>query len=623
MPKRKIARAILGAAWFRDLVSNSVPQILKYYRRELPIVTVRVRILAHLYSLALTIAAVLLFPWKRLQLLVVGVKRLHVDGDISAAVTCLKEAAGIRPPLVTAVAAGLARVELITDTRDSRQNRLILLKFANEIYDDGDVRYQLALAHLSAGESEVAGQRILEAIQLQPACAMAHQNMAAKYDRLLWKPEPLDLAGDPEIHLYDAYHLLGQLLVNIGDAVRGLEMFGMAMKLQKKLCERYPLPESLVSSIEAHEGYQAAKPIRIVPYEWVTQIGHLGMLDALIKMSRLGMRPDVNWVLLAPDDKVVNQAFLDCWTKHFLIIRDKALVAKLFPYQRACGEQFNCYVQDDGKVVDWSDAAAQAFVEWDKRQLGSLISASEEILQYGRAKLAAIGVPSDAWFVVLHARSSGFYGEGLGFIQKHRNAPLSSYLPAIDAIVKHGGWVLRMGDPSMPKLKAMPQVIDVAHSTQRSKKFDVFIWSQCRFFLGTTSGPTNAVVSFHTPTLLVNCVSNYAQSWNNRVMFVLKPFWSIQQRRFLNYRETFAPKLRASMFNARSMAAEGIYPRANTSEDILVATEEMLARVQAQAMTPDPAENPMHDLGVPPWLWGNATPSRRYLDKHPELLRPH
>lgn len=623
MTKRNISYAVLKSTWFRDLVSNLVPQILKYYRHELPVVTVKARMLARLYSLALSTTAVLLTPWKRFRLLILGVKRFHVDGDIAAAIVCFKQAAQMGAPFVNAIALNLSRVEFIANTREATHNRLTLLKFANDLVANGDTRYQLALAHLMTNEAEIAGQRIIEAIQLHPACAMAHQNMAAKYDRLTWKPEPLDLAGDPEIHLYDAYHLLGQLLVNIGDVVKGLEMFGAAMKLQEKLYERYPLPDALVSSIAACEGYQASKPIRIAPYEWVTQIGHLGMLDALIKMSRLGMRPDVNWVLLAPDDKVVNQAFLDCWTKHFLIIRDEALVAKLFPYQRACGEQFNCYVQDDGKVVDWSDVAAQAFVEWDKRQLGPLISASDEIMHYGRAKLAAMGVPSDAWFVVLHARSSGFYGEGLGFIQKHRNAPLSSYLPAIDAIVKHGGWVLRMGDPSMPKLKAMPQVVDVAHSSQRSQKFDVFIWSQCRFFLGTTSGPTNAVVSFHTPTLLVNCVSNYAQSWNKRVMFVLKPFWSIQNRRFMNYRETFAPLVRASMFNARSMAAEGIYPRANTSEDILIATEEMLARVQAQAMTPDPAENPMHDLGVPPWLWGSATPSKRYLDKHPELLRPH
>jgi putative glycosyltransferase (TIGR04372 family) len=623
MIKRKIAYAVLKSTWFRDLVSNLIPQILKYYRQELPVVTVRLRIFAHLYSLALSTIAVLLVPWKRFRLLILGVKRFHVGGDIAAAIACFKQAAQIGAPFVNAIALNLSRIEFIANTKDSTTRRLILLGYANDLAVDGDNRYQLALTHLMRNEAEIAGQRIIEAIQLQPAYAMAHQNMAAKYDRLSWKPEPLDLVGDPEIHLYDAYHLLGQLLVNIGDAVQGLEMFGAAMRLQEKLYERYPLPDSLVSSIAAYKGYQPGKPIRIAPYEWVTQIGHLGMLDALIKMSRLGMRPDVNWVLLAPDNKVVNQDYLSCWEPHLLIVRDEALINRLFPYQRICGEQFNCYVQDDGEVIDWSDAAAQAFVEWDRRELGPLVSASDAVMQYGRAKLQAMGVPPDAWFVALHARSSGFYGEGMGFIQKHRNAPLSSYLPAIDFIVKNGGWVIRMGDPSMPKLRRMPQVIDIAHSHYRSKEFDVFLWSNCRFFLGTTSGPTNPVVSFHTPTLLVNCVSNYAQSWNKRVMFVLKPFWSIQHRRFMDYRETFAPKVRANMFNARSMAAEGFYPRANAPEDILVATEEMLARVQAQAMTPDPAANPMHDLGVPTWLWGSATPSRRYLDRHPALLQSH
>jgi putative glycosyltransferase (TIGR04372 family) len=583
---------------------------------------VRLRIWAHLYALALAVATALLTRRKRFQLPILAIKRLHVDSDVDAAILCFEDAARMGTP-ANDIAVGLSRIEFIAHTKDSTHNRSVLLKYANDLVADAYSRYQLALTHLMRKEPVIAGSKILEAIQLQSDFAMAHQNLAAKYDARLWKPEPLDLIGDPEIHLYDAYHLLGQQLVNIGDIVRGLEMFGEAMKLQQKLSQRYSLPDSLISSIAAYENYQPGKSIRIVPYEWVTQIGHLGMLDALIKMSRLGMRPDVNWVLLAPDNKVVNQDYLSCWEPHFLIVRDEALINRLFPYQRTCGEQFNCFVQDGGEVIDWSDAAARAFVEWDRRELGPLVSASDAVMQYGRAKLQAMGIPQNAWFVALHARSSGFYGEGMGFIQKHRNAPLSSYMSAINCIVKNGGWVIRMGDPSMPKLRRMPQVIDIAHSHHRSKKLDVFLWSSCRFFLGTTSGPTNPVISFHTPTLLVNCVSNYAQSWNNRVMFVLKPFWSVQQRRFMNYRETFAPLVRASMFNARSMTAKGIHPRANTSEDILVATEEMLVRVQGGAMTPDSTTNPMHDLGVPPWLWGSATPSRRYLDRHPALLQWH
>lgn len=622
MFKKQIV-VVFKSDWFRNFGSDSLPPIIKYYRGELPVVTVKVQVLVYLYRLALAAGTFLLTPWRQFQLLVIGIKKFHVDGDTDAAIACFKQAAGLGTPFVATIAANLARLEFITNTTEATDKRVALLTYANDLVADGEYRYELALAYLMRKDVAIAGQKIFEAIQLLPALAMAHQNLAAKYDVLTWQPEPLDLAGDLDNHLYDAYHLLGQKLVNIGDAVSGLEMFREAMQLQRKLSARYTLPDSLRAEIATYKGYQTDKPIRIVPYEWVTQIGHLGMLDALIKMSKLGMRPDGNWVLLALGTKVINKEYLKCWESYFLIVRNESLISRLFPYQRAFGEQFNCYVQDDGGVVDWSDAAAKAFIEWDRRQLGPLVAASESVMQYGRAKLDAMGIPKDVWFVVLHARSSGFYSEGKGFIQKHRNAPLSSYLPAISYIVKNGGWVVRMGDPSMPKLKRMPQVIDIAHSHYRSKKFDVFLWSNCRFFLGTTSGPTNPVISFHTPTLLVNCVSNYAQSWNSRVMFVLKPFWSVKHRRFLNYRETFAPKVRASMFNARSMATEGIYPRANTSEDILVATEEMLARVQGGDRVPDLNANPMDELGVSTWLWGSATPSRRYLDRHQALLQPH
>jgi len=620
MFKRTVAHAVLRSRWFRGLVSQLLPQIVKYRRGEFSAAPYGLRILSFSYSLSLLVASTLLYPWTRLKLLVAGVIKLHIECDILAAVDCFQRASTVRAPYVDSLAVNLARIEFAAHTTDSSSNSLILLTFADNLVVDGDTRYQLALAQLLCGDVTSAGKSILEAIQLRPDCAMAHQNMAAKYDRSQWMPEPLDLLSDLELHLYSAYHLLGQQLVNIGDAERGHSMFGAAMTLQNKLAYKYELPWDLLSEIASHPGYRPDKPVRIIPYEWVTQIGHLGMLDALIKMSKLGMRPDANWTLLAPDDKVVNQEYLDCWMQHILIIRDAELVKRLFPYQRICGEQFNCYVGPDGRVMDWSDAAAQAFVEWDRRKLGPLVSPSLEVQEFGRSTLEALGVPRDAWFVALHARSSGFYGEGLGFIQRHRNAPLSSYLQAIDCIVSHGGWVIRMGDPSMPKLSHRKNVIDIAHSPLRSKKLDVFLWSGCRFFIGTTSGPTNPVISFHTPALLVNCVSNYAQSWNRRVRYVLKPFWSVQQSRFLTYAETFVPSVRASMFNARSMAAQGLVPRSNSSRDILVATEEIMLKVQTDSLDQENEVNPMNNLNIPIWLWGSAVPSQNYLSLHPELL---
>jgi len=159
----------------------------------------------------------------------------------------------------------------------------------------------------------------------------------------------------------------------------------------------------------------------------------------------------------------------------------------------------------------------------------------------------------------------------------------------------------------------MPRVIDLAHSPYRSKALDNYLWSQATFFLGTTSGPTNAVISFHTPSLLVNCVSNYAQSWNSRVMFVLKPFWSTVEGRFLGMREVFTPEFRARMFNIRVLAREGIFPKANTAREILAATEEMIDQLDKGGLPQMQDPGPLENAGCSLWLWGNAHPSKRYF----------
>ena len=538
--------------------------------------------------------------------------------DFDGALVSFGKAGELKFPEIDMVLVSLARAELYC--REYRFSRKLLELAYRLNPKNADAAYNLSFLFLVFKEESAAKELILEAIALNRKYAMAHHNLAARYDRDTWVPKALDLLGDPDLHLYDAYHYLGQLLVNAADLETGISMFGNAMKLQVELARKYPVPAYLFEMLCKLPGFDRNKPLRILSYEWITQIGHLGMIDALLKMQRLGMRPDCNWVLLAPQEKIANSDFLQCWSPHVTIINDPVLIDALFPYQRICGEQFNCYMAAQGEVMDWSDAAAQAFIEWDRKGLGPLISLPAQIEEFGRRTLADLGLPRDAWFVALHVRSGGYYGEGWSHTQKHRNAPLKSYLPAIKRIHAAGGWVIRMGDPSIAPLAKMPMTIDLTHSPHRSGRLDVYLWARARFFLGTTSGPTNAVISFHTPTLLVNCVSNYAQSWNSRVLFVLKPFWSKATGRFLQLREVFTPTFRAKMFNIRALAGEGIGAKANSAEDILSATEEMLGYLDAGELPSMQDAGVLENAGCDLWLWGNAHPSKRFFEKYRQQL---
>ena len=190
-------------------------------------------------------------------------------------------------------------------------------------------------------------------------------------------------------------------------------------------------------------------------------------------------------------------------------------------------------------------------------------------------------------------------------------------------ITQAGGWVVRMGDSSMKRLKSMPHVVDITQNPNWSRLLDVYLWSEARFFLGTTSGPTNAAVAFHTPILLVNCVSNYAQSWNSRVMFVLKPFWSRLERRYLKMDETTTPEFRAKIFNIHSLAKDGIFPEPNSATDILMAVEEMLEYLDGEGLPAMQDPGPLAGAHYPLWLWGNAHPSKRFFTAHRHEMLDH
>lgn len=620
----------MGASFLYRLINKSsaikmaasieIPLIIRCVREAEAVSSVRQHIVRVLYRLALHFSSKIIFLPKKSRLVFQGIECLQFNNNPVEAISKWNEAIRLGQNGIDAIVRTLARIELSTHENCGVENAKTILIWAASLFDDYHICYELALQHLRAGNVEDSVPLLMHAIELNPCLAMSHQNMAARYDSANYILQRLDLIKDPELHLYDAYHMLGQILYNSGEVEDGIKMFGCAMNIQNSLANRYSLPQHLIDKMAVAPLFVPGKPIRIVPYEWVTQIGHMGMLDALIKMSKLGLRPDANWILLAPDEKVVNRPYLEYWRAYFIIVSDYQVCQQLLPYQRIYGEQFNCFIDECGQVMDWSDAASMAFREWDSKGYAPLVRVSIADSEYGQRKLEVLGLPKGAWFVTLHVRTSGYYREGLGFIQDHRNSPTESYLPAIDLIVKNGGWVVRMGDSSMPKLPRTQNVIDVAHSALSSRRLDLYLWSKCRFFLGTTSGPTNVVISFNTPCLLVNCISNYAQSWNNRVIFVLKPIWSRVLKRYLSYKEVFIPSYRATMFSTTAMSRVGIEPHSNSARDILDATTEMLNLLHEEDLPGDQDHSLANSFGVPIWLWGNAMPSWYYLKNHRDLL---
>jgi putative glycosyltransferase (TIGR04372 family) len=189
-------------------------------------------------------------------------------------------------------------------------------------------------------------------------------------------------------------------------------------------------------------------------------------------------------------------------------------------------------------------------------------------------------VPPETWFVGLHVRESGFIT--FDHLHEIRNADITTFEKALRLVVARGGWVIRMGNPGMKPLSPMPQVIDYAHSNQRSDWMDVFLCGASRFFIGTQSGLSQIATTFGVPTVITNWISYLTPSWGGQNLVIFKRCWSKRENRFLTFEEV----MRAGLGYAQHclpFLREGIRIDDNTAEEIAEVVEEMLERVAATA----------------------------------------
>ncbi|MGJ4892243.1 TIGR04372 family glycosyltransferase [Bradyrhizobium sp. HKCCYLRH3099] len=489
---------------------------------------------------------------------------------------------------------------------------------------DGNALRKLGAVHALAGDHAQAAACFKASVERDPRSVMAHQNYAGGYDPSTYTPGSWELENAGELLIYDNLIQLGENFYHQGRYDDTFRSYQAALDHQDALARRWSVPDKLVQRIAAASRiFDPTLPVRLLGYEWVTLIGHIGFIDCHLRMAAMGILPRANYVLLAPHNKVVNQPFLRLFEQHVTIIEDPGLVDELLPYQRLVGDQFIAVRGKDGLAEPWAHAASRAQVAWAEQQRGPLVTVSAELMEKGAGKLRAAGVTAD-WFVAIHIREGGYHGDGPGTTRQHRSANVGDYLEAITAITARGGAVVRLGDRSMTPLRGMAGVFDYAHSDIKSAEMDLYLCAAARLFVGTTSGLTTAVQALGTPMLLVNCISNDCQFWHERTDFTVRPVYDRRNRRYLSLRETYRQPLQALLIDTAVLARHGLEVHANTAQDVLEAVRYKLDCLDGigQSMREG---GPLLDryratLRDNPYNFGAALPVPAFLDRVPELL---
>jgi putative glycosyltransferase (TIGR04372 family) len=175
----------------------------------------------------------------------------------------------------------------------------------------------------------------------------------------------------------------------------------------------------------------------------------------------------------------------------------------------------------DGTTAYFWEMASKIHLRWHAEGRGPLLTLPPEIAARGRALLQGVGIPEEAWVVVLHLRDSRWKGLVTG-MHGIRNVDPVTYLPAIAEITGRGGWVIRIGDADSLPLPPLANFFDYCRSDMRADWMDIFLLASCRFMLGTNSGPCFVPPLYGKPVVLTNWFPLGMRPWHASDIFVPK-----------------------------------------------------------------------------------------------------
>lgn len=238
-------------------------------------------------------------------------------------------------------------------------------------------------------------------------------------------------------------------------------------------------------------------------------------------------------------------------------------------YGRAKIGQATLWKPSGTTVFSWKNVEEQNWALQYQEYVPPRIS--EAKLQYAQQRRIAMGIPPTEWFVCLHFR------ENENNVSHYRDSSTAQYIEAIKFITSSGGWVVRIGDSATSPLPPMERVIDYAHRQDKSPIMDLYFINQCRFFVGTASGPTFVAMLFQKPAVLVNLAEWTLGLLSGKdSLFIPRHIFSRFHNRFLSVREILEEPYAVTGFE-KSHCENYIFVE-NTSEEIKEVIKEFLDR---------------------------------------------
>lgn len=174
----------------------------------------------------------------------------------------------------------------------------------------------------------------------------------------------------------------------------------------------------------------------------------------------------------------------------------------------------------------------------------------------------------------------------------------------------------------MKPVPAMEGLFDYARSSIRSNRMDIFIFSQCRFFIATNSGPLLVPCVFGVPVIITNLLPVIQRPWTRDTFYLPKLLWLNGENRYATFSEILSSNI-GVFYSTRKYLGANIRIVDNTSEEINEITEEMLDHLDGCLEYSKEDNENQSSLNVLYSKYGRygvkGRMGRKFLEKHGDL----
>jgi len=348
----------------------------------------------------------------------------------------------------------------------------------------------------------------------------------------------------------------------------------------------------------------------------ISIIGHTAIILSLLYKIKVLERSEHNYILTSRN--AANANYLSYWEDFFpqLDLRDSAvfnLEDNLWPFFVEI-----CSLELYGESKPFYEVHDIVTRQWEKLNKGPILKLKDKDKELGHEYLAQFGFDSGTdWFVTLHVRNSAALSRGIDLRSSYgRNADISTYVPAIKRIIDLGGWVVRIGESEPDDLPKLDKLIDFTNLKNNHDVLSTYFLAECRFLLGTSSGPLCVPPTFGKPVVMTNAPSIGRSPFYPGSITLPKLVQNLDGT-LLTLPEMLGSKSGWSDSWLLNDVKQKLNWRNNSDDEILAAVEEMLSdNLQVQSEIQQKFEKTVREYGSD----AVGTISFSFISKWQELL---